>query len=82
MTEHRCRRELLVPALFQVTDKSKQLESGSAELTQTLAQMHALVASTSALTDQLSSSQQQLRAQQAKSHGLSQQLNDSQSECR
>ena len=82
MTQHRCQRESIAPALFQVTDKSKQLDSGSAQLAQTLAQMHALLASTSALTDQLSSSQQQLGAQQAKSHLLTQQLNGSQSECR
>jgi len=39
------------------------------------------VASTSALTDQLTSTQQQLRAEQAKSNRLSQQLDSSQSEC-
>ncbi|KAL0022501.1 hypothetical protein WJX79_002808 [Trebouxia sp. C0005] len=65
----------------QVTDKSKQLDAASAQLAQTLAQMHALVVSTSALTDQLTSTQQQFRAEQATSHRLSQQLDSSQSEC-
>jgi len=65
----------------QVTDKSKQLDAASAQLAQTLAQMRALVASTSVFTDHLTSTQQQLRAEQAKSHRLSQQLDSNQSEC-
>ncbi|DBB05674.1 TPA: hypothetical protein ACH3X1_012287 [Trebouxia sp. C0004] len=78
-------REQLVQGVrdvqHQVTEKSKQLDAASAQLAQTLAQMHALVASTSALTDQLASTQQQLRAEQANSHRLSQQLDSNQSEC-
>ena len=72
--------QLLHP--MQVSEKSTQMEAASAKLTGTLAQMQALVASTSHLTAQLLASQQQLKAQQATSQRLAQQLSCSQAECR
>lgn len=67
---------------MQVSDKSTQMEAASVKLTQTLAQMQALVASTSTLTAQLSASQQQLKAEHATSQRLTQQLSRSEDECR
>ena len=67
---------------LQVAEKSAQVEAASVKLAATLDQMHALVASTSRLTAQLSASQQQLVAEQATSQSVAQQLSTSQAECR